>query len=127
MHRLERRLHLDCNKWDTQVGDHQTLLNQALIMKGQDWDFLCRASEQLAAETAQLESALLKHPNSAKSLGLPKAIWPILSAQRPSSPQPRVMRFDFHPTSHGWCVSEVNSDVPGGWNEGSNLPLLYSG
>jgi len=35
------------------------------------------------------------------------------------------MRFDFHPTSHGWCVSEVNSDVPGGWNEGSNLPLLY--
>jgi hypothetical protein len=35
------------------------------------------------------------------------------------------MRFDFHPTASGWRVSEVNSDVPGGWSEGTSLPLLY--
>jgi glutathionylspermidine synthase len=29
------------------------------------------------------------------------------------------MRFDFHPTSDGWRISEVNSDVPGGFTEAS--------
>ena len=36
------------------------------------------------------------------------------------------MRFDFHPTSTGWRVSEVNSDVPGGWTEATELPNLYA-
>ena len=35
----------------------------------------------------------------------------------------RLMRYDFHPTTDGgWAVSEVNSDVPGGWAEGSLMP-----
>ena len=35
----------------------------------------------------------------------------------------RLMRFDFHPTTDNcWCVSEVNSDVPGGFAEASLLP-----
>jgi len=122
MRRIERHLHLECNKWDTQVGDHKTLLNQALIINRREWQFLCQTAEQLAAETLRLESALLENPRSAKLLGLPNALWPILSDRQP---QPRAMRFDFHPTSSGWRVSEVNSDVPGGWNEGTNLPLLY--
>lgn len=36
----------------------------------------------------------------------------------------RLMRFDFHPTTEGWSVSEVNSDVPGGLAEASVLPRL---
>ena len=35
------------------------------------------------------------------------------------------MRFDFHPTIAGWAVSEVNSDVPGGYNEATLLPVLF--
>jgi glutathionylspermidine synthase len=35
------------------------------------------------------------------------------------------MRFDFHLTAEGWRISEVNSDVPGGWREGATLPELY--
>jgi glutathionylspermidine synthase len=34
------------------------------------------------------------------------------------------MRFDFHPTVEGWRVSEVNTDVPGGYNEASGLTSL---
>jgi hypothetical protein len=34
------------------------------------------------------------------------------------------MRFDLHPTERGWAVSEVNSDVPGGFAEASVLPQL---
>jgi glutathionylspermidine synthase len=29
------------------------------------------------------------------------------------------MRFDFHPTTDGWRISEANSDVPGGFTEAS--------
>jgi glutathionylspermidine synthase len=36
------------------------------------------------------------------------------------------MRFDFHPTTAGWAVSEVNSDVPGGIAEASVLPVIAS-
>jgi glutathionylspermidine synthase len=35
-----------------------------------------------------------------------------------------VIRFDFHYTREGWKISEANSDVPGGFNEASGLPLL---
>lgn len=35
----------------------------------------------------------------------------------------RLMRYDFHPTTEGkWAVSEVNSDVPGGYAEASFMP-----
>ena len=36
------------------------------------------------------------------------------------------MRFDFHYTTDGWRVSEVNSDVPGGYAEASRFTELVS-
>ena len=37
----------------------------------------------------------------------------------------RLMRYDFHPTvGGGWAVSEVNSDVPGGFAEASLMPQV---
>jgi glutathionylspermidine synthase len=36
------------------------------------------------------------------------------------------MRFDFHPTQRGWQISEVNSDVPGGFSEASEFPAMMS-
>jgi hypothetical protein len=41
-----------------------------------------------------------------------------------SSTAPAAMRFDFHPIASGWCVSEANTDVPGGWREGASVPRL---
>jgi hypothetical protein len=41
------------------------------------------------------------------------------------------MRFDFHFTAEGWRISEVNSDVPGGFTESSSFTAMmaqhYSG
>jgi len=39
---------------------------------------------------------------------------------------PRIMRFDFHFTDEGWNISEVNSDVPGGFVEGSGFTNLMA-
>jgi glutathionylspermidine synthase len=36
------------------------------------------------------------------------------------------MRFDFHPTADGWRVSEVNSDVPGGFIEAAGVARLVA-
>jgi glutathionylspermidine synthase len=39
----------------------------------------------------------------------------------------RLMRYDFHPTAEGgWAISEVNSDVPGGFAEASLMPRAAS-
>jgi hypothetical protein len=84
----------------------------------------------LAAETLAAEPALLRSPASQRRLGVPwrlrKALRPL--ARDPSAAPPcpvRVMRFDFHPAADGWRVSEVNSDVPGGFAEASAFtPLL---
>jgi glutathionylspermidine synthase len=130
--RIERDLHLRYNKWDTQVGDVNVLSEQPLVLSGRAWDWLCRSAERLADETAALESLLLdQRPSSPviQNLGVPRAIWKALALQRERSKEiiehARVMRFDFHPTKSGWCVSEVNADVPGGWREGTSLPRLY--
>jgi hypothetical protein len=37
-----------------------------------------------------------------------------------------VIRFDFHPTTEGWKISEANADVPGGYAESSDFPRLMS-
>jgi glutathionylspermidine synthase len=37
-----------------------------------------------------------------------------------------VFRFDFHPTSDGWRISEANSDVPGGYTEAYLFPQLMA-
>ena len=42
------------------------------------------------------------------------------------SPTPRILRFDFHPTLGGWRLSEVNSDVPGGYTEASSFTRLMA-
>ena len=85
-------------------------------------------AEQLSRETVLMEEALIKNLKLAKELGLPKEI--IKALKRLENYQRnrhiRLMRFDFHPTEDGWAVSEVNSDVPGGFAEASVLPEIAS-
>src|SRR5262245_33264070 len=36
------------------------------------------------------------------------------------------MRFDFHWSSDGWRISEMNNDVPGGFSEASSFSALMA-
>lgn len=123
---IERQLHLRFNKWDTQVGDCSVLCEHPLVIRSGEWDNLCAAAEGLAAETEQQEVRVLNSPRDLAEIGIPRKLSEVLrrSAGR-VTPNLRLMRFDFHLTDVGWRVSEVNSDVPGGWREGSSLPQLY--
>jgi glutathionylspermidine synthase len=73
-----------------------------------------------------MEARTLDSPSDLSDIGIPRKLREILkrSAGHVTS-NLRVMRFDFHQTETGWRVSEVNSDVPGGWREGTSLPQLY--
>jgi glutathionylspermidine synthase len=64
-----------------------------------------------------------------KALGLPRAIRTLFARSNQAgalSHGARILRFDFHWTREGWRVSEVNSDVPGGFAEASIFTALIA-
>lgn len=123
---IERQLHLKLNKWDTQVGDTEVLSSQPIILSRGGWTELQRIAEQLAEETRLQEIKVATDRALQKHIGVPRSVRALLgtSAEPPTATM-RAMRFDFHPTKEGWRVSEVNSDVPGGWREATSLPQLF--
>lgn len=120
-----RRVIFSCCKWDPQVGDSATISDHACAMAPATRAHLFGLAEKLAGETLALERALAKRPDLLRALGLGGRMAGVLArADAAHDAHVRVMRFDFHPTADGWAVSEVNSDVPGGYAEASALPLL---
>jgi glutathionylspermidine synthase len=115
-------------KWDPQIGDESVLLEQPLILSSRTWAGLATAAERMAAEIASIESELLERPELQAVLGLPIQLRRALrgSANAYAVLGLRVLRFDFHATTEGWKVSEVNSDVPGGFTESSNFTAMMA-
>lgn len=113
-------------KWDPQVGDHNTVAEHVLVLDYATARHLEAWAEQLAAETVQLEEAMLCRPELVEELGFPRVVNRAIRhmGHYTSQQNVRLMRFDFHPTISGWAVSEVNSDVPGGLAEASVLPEI---
>lgn len=112
-------------KWDPQVEDHNTISKHVILMSRKAAMELSSLAEQLSRETMELEEELADKLHLAKDLELPKKIYRDLKhmSYNPNK-NVRLMRFDFHPTADGWAVSEVNSDVPGGFSESCILPEI---
>ncbi len=128
---VRREMVLRHCKWDPQVGDVRTLADFALVMRRAEWRRMARLAEALAAETVAAEAELLKRPELWQELGVPRLLSRVLTGARNAGAAAggtgRVMRFDFHPrgaAEAGWWVSEVNSDVPGGFAEASAYARL---
>jgi hypothetical protein len=84
-------------------------------------------AEDLAAELMTAEKELLHRPELYSVLGLPKQLRSAFEDSREHGLTPcsvRTLRFDFHFTTEGWRISEVNSDVPGGYTEASRFTEL---
>ncbi len=123
---IRRRMVLEFCKWDPQVEDVSTLCPYPLLLQQAAWNQLIQWSEQLADETLNLEAELLQRPDLLRQLGLPRRVKTLLSrcTKQASASVARIMRFDFHWTTEGWRISEVNSDVPGGFIESSAFTSL---
>jgi glutathionylspermidine synthase len=92
-----------------------------LLMGSSIWSQLAQWSTALYEQTLALEAAVLRDRRRwIPRLGLPKFLetWFRSPSAEPVT-GPRAMRFDFFWTRDGWRISEVNSDVPGGYAEAS--------
>lgn len=123
----EYRLNLmfDCYKWDPQFFDHNTLAKYAVVLTKAEHEKIKELTEKLDKETQAAEQFLNQHLELTKPLEIPRKIKNEIEMMKNYDPQKhvRLMRYDFHPTTDGeWAVSEVNSDVPGGFAEGSLMP-----
>jgi glutathionylspermidine synthase len=125
---LRSRLIFDFCKWDVQSEDRSVLAAFPLLMDAETAAYLEKTAETLAAEALSAEREILERPKLLKKLHLPRKIRLALQRGkrlRPTDQSVRVMRFDFHFTTDGWRISEVNADVPGGFIEASGWNTLF--
>lgn len=117
----------NCYKWDPQFLDNNTLAKHILVITKEEHKELEELTEKIDKETIQAEEFLNKNLKLAEPLALPKKIYNELKRMKnyEADKHIRLMRYDFHPTTENkWAVSEVNSDVPGGFAEASLLPQV---
>lgn len=127
--RIRSELSLDFCKWDSQVGDICTLFRQPLLITQQTWNFLSETAETVAAELTSAEEELLGKPELFPALGVAGQLQSILKEASQFGATPtaaRILRFDFHYTNDEWRISEVNSDVPGGYIEASRFTTMIA-
>ena len=111
---------LDCYKWDPQFCDNNTVAKYALVLSEKEHEELKLLTEKLIKETTEAENFLNKNLKYSKALEIPNKFRSDIKSMKNYNPDKhiRLMRFDFHPTlENKWAVSEVNSDVPGGFAE----------
>ncbi len=113
-------------KWVPQVGDHNTIAKHVVLIDQETARQLEKWAEQLSEETMLMEEAFIHKPKLVKKLGLPRNTTKTLDrlSNYNRNQNVRLMRFDFHPTTDSWALSEVNSDVPGGLAEAAVLPEI---
>lgn len=118
-------LMFDCYKWDPEFVDNNTVAKYALVISKDEHEELSVLTKRLDLETRQAESIVNDNANLTCKLKLSKILKKEISRMNNynADKHVRLMRYDFHPTVEGkWAVSEVNSDVPGGFAEASLMP-----
>ena len=117
----------NCYKWDPQFLDNNTIAKHILVITEEEHKELEKLTEKLDKETIEAEEFLNNNLKLAKPLALPRQINNEIKKMKNYNPGKhiRLMRYDFHPTIEGkWAISEVNSDVPGGFAEASLIPQV---
>ena len=123
---IRRGMELSHCKWDGQVGDVLAMADFPLLISSSTWKELATLAERLSAETMAIEQELLGRPELFARLALPRPLRRLFADGLPTPSAARVMRLDFHYTTEGWRVSEVNSDVPGGLTEATSFTSLVA-
>ena len=115
----------DGYKWDLQAGEQSTISDKVILLGQKEMDFLAQSAVMLYHETVAMEHALKNRPDLVLKMGISEKMTAALcNCHYSSAEHIRLMRFDFHPTTIDWQISEVNSDVPAGYPEASVLPKL---
>ncbi|NLC97342.1 MAG: glutathionylspermidine synthase family protein [Erysipelotrichaceae bacterium] len=117
----------DGYKWDPQFKDDNTIADHVLVLTQKENQEIENLVVSLGKETKEAEKFINLNHNIMKDLKLPWKMKKVISLCKnyDSSKHVRLMRFDFHPCTDGtFMISEVNSDVPGGFAESSLMPKI---
>jgi len=115
----------DGYKWDLQAGEQSTISDKIVLLEPDEAALLADTAVKLYHETIAMETVLKHSPELVLTLGISEKMTEALcNCNYDPKNHVRFMRFDFHPTTQGWQISEVNSDVPAGYPEASVLPAL---
>lgn len=122
---LTRRAVLECFKWNLSTGDQPTLCRYPLLLSPNLWCHLRSSAETLAEEALAAERELVDRPQLQVRLGFSRGTAEALRRAKWSE-GPRYTRFDFHPTTKGFRITESNCDVAGGLLESSGVGGVLS-
>jgi glutathionylspermidine synthase len=122
---LIRRSIFDCCKWNLTAGDDSALCRFPILIKKKSFAQLSRVAEGLAAEALAAERELLSRPELHAGLGIPQRIARLFRTDRETNDL-RFLRVDFHPTPDGYRITEGNTDVAGGFIEGSGISAIWA-
>jgi glutathionylspermidine synthase len=115
----------DAYKWDQQAGEQSTINDKVILLEQDESNTLIKTAIDLYRETILMEQVLKIRPDWVRYTGVsPTMTTALCNCDYQTDGHIRMMRFDFHPTTKGWQISEVNSDVPAGYPEASILPKL---
>ncbi len=117
----------DGYKWDPQFLDNNTVADHALVLTQNEHKELKALVETIGKESEEAEIFINNNLSMFKKLKLPRKMKKVADKLKSYDKDKhiRLMRFDFHPTiDNGFMISEVNSDVPGGFAEGSIMPEI---
>ena len=126
-HEYRLQAMFNCYKWDPQFFDSNTVAKYVLILSKKENEELISLTEKLTKETMEAEEFLNHNLKYAQKLHISRKISNQIESMKNYNKENniRLMRYDFHPSIEDkWVVTEVNSDVPGGFAEASLLPDL---
>jgi hypothetical protein len=124
---IRMRAIFEAGKLDPRTYDGETIAPFAIRLAPSAWRELASLAERAWAELAAVEHVLLAARRSWRALGIPRNVRAIIAASPPPSERDvRFARFDFHPTTEGWRVSEINADVPGGFIEAGAIARIVA-
>lgn len=124
---IRTRAIFEAGKLDPRTYDEETIAPFAIRLSPSAWRELASLAERAWAELAAVERTLREERRSWRALGIPRNVRAIIAASPPPSKRDaRFARFDFHPTTEGWRVSEINADVPGGFIEAGAVARIVA-
>jgi glutathionylspermidine synthase len=109
--------------------DFHKLSKYPLLLGQKEWLTLAKLAEKLTEEALAAEQELAFRFDLHQTLGISTRVREALrrSSRRPHPKHsPRFIRFDFHFTTEGWRISEINADVLGGFVEASSVTGLMA-
>lgn len=106
--------------WDALTSDHPPFLTEPLVLSRHDHETIVSITERVHSLLMRARHKVTLNPDLCRFLGLDDWTTGLLRMEEALTKNLEIARYDlFRTRTGGWQISEVNSDVPSGFNESS--------